>query len=539
MTKQKSEKKATIEPKSIAIRKEEIVTSIKANEKFITIRDTGELRYFNPSDGQWYDGATYVEKFTRDKAAVNYSTTLFREVRETLKVDTYTDGKSFNSPPEWINLTNGALNLLTTEFILRDREPECKEEQQRIDDHKKEMEREEAKIQAKSPDPDTYNHFMDKLNGKYDPLIKKIRETIQRKKAEWKKSETQKFAGFYFISTIPIEYDPTATCPKIDAFYHQIQEGNDNVRRLYELTGYLLYKAYPLKKLFILYGPHDTAKTTLATELWQKHFLGSEAVSSLSIHSIQDDKFDRIKLKGKHANISPELPENTYIKDTSLFKALTGNDMISARMMHSQKEVKFVNFGKLVFLTNHMPMTSEGDDAFFSRIEVFEFLHIFKVGVNANAKIIQEIATESELSGLLNESVKALQELLKRMSFTASKTVEEKKQYYLIKADPFTYYIDNALDFNNGIEQIDDSDEKLVKAYKRDVYANFVTFCKRYNITGWTEDRFFKSMKKYATDNHIVERRDIKSGWYYSGVYIRSWFTDTENSGSDFNIDDP
>ena len=112
-----------------------------------------------------------------------------------------------------------------------------------------------------------------------------------------------------------------------------------------------------------------------------------------------------------------------------------------------------MNFGKIIFLTNHMPMTSEGDDAFFSRIEIFEFLHIFQVGVNANANIIKEIATESELSGLLNESVKALQELLKRMNFTASKTVEEKKQYYLIKADPFTYYIDNALDFNNGIEQ--------------------------------------------------------------------------------------
>ena len=124
------------------------------------------------------------------------------------------------------------------------------------------------------------------------------------------------------------------------------------------------------------------------------------------------------------------------------------------------------------------------------------------------------------------------------MTFTASRSVKEKKDYYLIKSNPFRYYIDNVLGFNNGIEQIDDPDGNLVRAYKQDVYANFVLFCKRYNITGWTEDRFFKSMKKYATDNHIVERRDLKSGWYYSGVYIRSLFTDTENSGSDFDIDD-
>ena len=533
-----TEKKNKEPRKSIGVRKEEIVRSIKATEKFITIRDTGDLLYFNPKDGQWYDGTTYAEEFTRDKAGVNHSTSLFREVRETLKVDTYTDGKSFISPPEWINLRNGALNVLTSEFIPRDPEPKYDEENKRIDDLKEERQREEAKIQAKSPDPDTYDYAMDKLDKKYDPLIKEIRETIKRKKTEWQKSQTEKFAKFCFTSTIPIRYDPTATCPKIDAFYHQIQEGEDNVRRLYELTGYLLYKAYPLKKIFILYGPHDTGKTTLATELWQKHFLGSDAVSSLSIQSIQDDKFDRIKLKGKHANISPELKENTYIKDTSLFKALTGNDMISARMMHSQKEVKFVNFAKIIFLTNHMPMTSEGDDAFFNRVEIFEFFHEFKDGVNANANIIEEIATESELSGLLNESVRALQELLKRMTFTASKSVEEKKQYYLIKADPFRYYIDNVLGFNNGIEQIDDPDGNLVRAYKQDVYANFALFCRRYNLTGWTEDRFFKSMKKYASDNHIVERRDLKSGWYYSGVYIRSLFTDTENSGSDSDIDD-
>ena len=551
MTKRKKEYEEDDEKESsesAAHKRSRIINSIEKKHKFLTPKDSEELLYFNPLDGQWHDGDVFLKQFVDQETTIpgfengaltssfEFTTSMFREIKELIKIHSYADPKEFISPPEWINLKNGALNVLTSEFIARDPEPKYDEENKKIDDLKEEREKDEGNIKVTTADD--YQHAMDKLDRKYDPLIKEIRETIKRKKSEWQKTQTQKFSGFYFTSTIPLRYDPSATCPKIDAFYHQIQEGDDNVRRLYELTGYLLYKAYPLKKLFILYGPHDTGKTTLATELWQKHFLGSDAVSSLSIQSIQDDKFDRIKLKGKHANISPELPENTYIKDTSLFKALTGNDMISARMMHSQKDVKFVNFGKIIFLTNHMPMTSESDDAFFSRIEIFEFLHIFQVGVNANANIIKEIATESELSGLLNESVRALQELMKRMTFTASRSVKEKKDYYLIKSNPFRYYIDNVLGFNNGIEQIDDPDGNLVRAYKQDVYANFVLFCKRYNITGWTEDRFFKSMKKYATDNHIVERRDLKSGWYYSGVYIRSLFTDTENSGSDFDIDD-
>ena len=148
MTKQKSQekKKDREQKKSIGIRKEEIVRSIKATEKFITIRDSGELLYFNPSDGQWYDGGTYAEEFTRDKAGVDYSTSLLREVRETLRVDTYTDGKSFVSPPEWINLKNGALNVLTSEFIPRDPEPECKEEHKKIEDVEKAREKEQGQV---------------------------------------------------------------------------------------------------------------------------------------------------------------------------------------------------------------------------------------------------------------------------------------------------------------------------------------------------------------------------------------------------------
>ena len=46
-------------------------------------------------------------------------------------------------------------------------------------------------------------------------------------------------------------------------------------------------------------------------------------------------------------------------------------------------------------------------------------------------------------------------------------------------------------------------------------------------------------MKKYAKDDGIPEKRDPKGVWYYAGVSIRNLFPETENSGSDFDIDDP
>ena len=153
MTKQKAEKKKDREQKkSIEEKREEIVRNIETTEKFLTIRDSDELLYFNPQDGQWHDGETYLKELTRKKAGVNFSTNLFREVRETLKVDTYTDGKSFISPPEWINLKNGALNVLTSEFIPRDPEPACKEEHKKIEDVEKAREKEQGQVKATTAD---------------------------------------------------------------------------------------------------------------------------------------------------------------------------------------------------------------------------------------------------------------------------------------------------------------------------------------------------------------------------------------------------
>jgi P4 family phage/plasmid primase-like protien len=543
------EEKETSE--SAAQKRSRIINSIEKNHKFLTLKDSEELMYFNPQDGQWHNGDVFLKQFV-DKgttitgfekgaatSSYEYTTSMFREIKEIVKIHSYADPKEFVSPPGWINLKNGALNVRTSEFIPRDPEPDCKKEESEIEKLRQEMQKKIREVRE-TPGTVEADSIKDGIRNDYSITIKAKRDLIKKKEEDWRNSQTDKFARFSFTSTLPLKYDPSATCPKIDAFYHQIQEGDDNVKRLYELTGYLLYNEYKIKRIFILYGDHDTGKTTLTTELWHKLFLGSDTVSSLSIQSIQDDKFDRIKLKGKHANISPELPENTYIKDTSLFKALTGNDMISARLMHSQKEVKFVNFAKIIFLTNHIPMVSERDDAFFNRIEIFEFPHAFQEGVNAIADLIEEIATESELSGLLNESVKALQELLKRGKFTANKSVEEKKIYYMITSNPFKYYIEESLAFiNDSIDEDDDPDGDKIKARKVDVYANYVLFCKQNKITALSDDKFFKQLNRYMVERGVRVLRDNGGTGqrYYSGVYIKKFWPRIEESQSNNSID--
>lgn len=501
-------------------RRARIINGIEKNYTFLTKRDTEELLYFDPSDGQWHDGITYLNRLTREYAGQDYTTNLFREVKAAVMVDTYINSDKFKCPAEWINLKNGAINLLKTEFIKRETEPECKEVEEEIKGLRMEMQKKMKEVKE-TPGRNEATKIRADIRGDYNSRIGSKMAEITIKKHEWRKSQTEKFAKFYFTSTLPISYDPSATCPKIDQFFHQIQEGDDNVKRLYELTGYILYRKYPIKKIFILYGDPHTGKTTLATELWIKRFIGIDGVSSLSIDAIQDDKFDLIKIKEKYANISSEIKENTYIKDTTKFKALTGNDVISARLMHSQKDIKFVNFAKLIFLTNHIPSVSERDEGYLSRVEIFDFSNIFE-GEKKNENIIDEIATENELSGLLNESIKALRELLKRGDFTTTRNAEERKEQYMLQANPILYYLQNRYGTYYDDPSAKGPDDYLIK--KGDVYSDYVSFCKQKKIRHVKGNTFYRVANRYFGEMGI-EGRSISYGSpeYYIGIYYKEY----------------
>lgn len=528
---------------SAAKKRSRIANAIMQKHKFATPRDTEELLYFNPNDGQWHSSESYLKEFLVEETTTRsfdskkgetklteFTTSMLREVREIIKIQTYTDPKAFVCPPEWINLKNGALNVLTNEFIARDPEPMCDGEHQSIEKLKKERDGKLKEVKD-TPRSDESDKIKKSIEDDYSSRVGFITGQIRDKKQERRKSQIEKFAKFCFTSSLPIKFDPSATCPKIDAFFHQLQDKEDEVKRLYELTGYMLYKGYPIKKLFILYGGHDTGKTTLATELWQKRFLGIDNVSTLSIQSIQDDKFDRIKLRGKYANMSPELPENTYINDTGQFKLLTGNDMMSARLMHSQRELQFINFGKIIFLTNQIPKVSDNADAFFNRVEIIEFKNQFEEGKNAKRNIIQEIVDEYEISGLLNASLKALQELMQRGTFTASKKAEDKKTEYLLKSNPIRYYLQERYEFYFNYPG--ENDPNIVKPVKKaDVYADYMEFCEINNIMKDTQNRFFRIANRYFNDMGIESRR-VDSGGpeCYIGIFPKKELLELQITG--------
>ena len=544
MTRKKEYEDEEKESSSAAQKRSRVINSIERKHKFLTLKDSEELLYFSPSDGQWHYGDVYLKQFV-DKgttitgfekgaatSSFEFTTSMFREIKEIIKIHSYADPSEFISPPEWINLRNGALNVLTSEFIQRDPEPDCKKEELEIEKLKQEMQK---KIREVKETPGTVeaDSIKDGIRNDYSITIRGKRDLIKKKEDEWRNSQTDKFAGFCFTSTIPVKYDPSATCPRIEAFFKSMELGDDVIQGILELFGYCLLKSYPIKKMFLFVGPHDTAKSTAASLL--EALLGVENYSSLSLDALQQDHFEKKKLYKMHANISGELA-NRFIKDTSLLKELLGWDSVTARLMFSQKKFSFWNYAKLIFLANQIPATYETDNDFFPKVLIFEFTKQFKEGEEATRRkdeLMAELTTEEEMSGLLNKALRSLQELLKRGKFKTSKSEQENKELYLIKANPLKYYIENSLTIANEIGEVNDPDGNKIKITKQDVYGNFLGFCKHYRLPALSQTAFFKNLNDYLLKRGIpINRRDTTGKGYYPWLELAVLYTDTKNSDS-------
>lgn len=479
----------------------ELILKIEMLNDFKTIRESDSLYYFD-FDTYMYDsnGVAEVRKQLRKMAGEYFTIKLKNEVVEAIKDDTQIKNPNefFNTPKEWINLKNGALNVLTREFI-----PRGHLDLTEIEDKIKSVWKESLKQEGKMKE--MYQNQVEDLKRQRMEMIIKFHN-----------EEIKKFGRFHFTTIIPVTYDPSKTCPKINEFFYKAQDGNEErITNLKELFGYCLLKDYPIKKLFIWYGESNTAKTTTSNLLTA--FLGKSNRTTLSMEALQEDKFEKTKLKGKLANISGEL-STTFIKDTSLLKQLTGRDSISERLMHTQMISEFENYAKMIFLANVIPDTYDNQKGFFERVKIMYFSHVFKVGVDLDDQILDKIITDDELSGLLNESLDALNNLLKRDRFIDDKDSENAKREYKEQADPIDAFVDNYLDID--LDAIDSA----VGLTKAEVYDLFIRYCVYLKIEPPSENKFFRKLNSIfkQLDIHTDNNRRTPDGkTYYPGVFIK------------------
>jgi putative DNA primase/helicase len=171
-----------------------------------------------------------------------------------------------------------------------------------------------------------------------------------------------------------------------------------------------------------------------------------------------------------------------------MFKQLcSGTDLITAKRKF-KRDLMFMNYAKLIFSCNELPRVYDFSYGFWRRWLILEFPYTFlkeseyelmKDESNvkkANPQIIEEITTEEELSGLLNEALEGLDRLLKNKQFSYSKSTAEVKELWIRKSDSFMAFSMDCL------EQNYDS-----TISKREIRKKFNEYCKFHKIKGTSD----------------------------------------------------
>jgi len=241
-----------------------------------------------------------------------------------------------------------------------------------------------------------------------------------------------------YLTTIqlPVTYDPAARCPYWDAFLEQVLP-EDCIDLVYEILGQTMRGDISDQSAVLGMGEGRNGKSTFLAGV--QSLLGRENVANVPLQRLESDRFAAAQLVGKLANICADLPSE-HLASTSMFKALVGGDRIHVERKYGQP-FEYTPFARPIFSSNHYPRSRDASKAFFRRWIVIPFERTI-VHQDCNPHLAQELADQTELSGLLNRILAVLPALATRGRFTQSETSRLALMEFQETTDPLAVWLD-------------------------------------------------------------------------------------------------
>lgn len=171
----------------------------------------------------------------------------------------------------------------------------------------------------------------------------------------------------------PVNYDPTAAHPGVEAFLSRVIPDPELRGYLCRAVGTSLTGITEDERLFFVHGPTNSGKSTFAEAV--KAMLGPYAVTADFNTFLRKRESgisnDIARLAGARLVVSLEVEDGKQLA-AALIKSLTGGDTIAARFLHNEY-FEFRPQFKLWLVANHRPKADAEDAATWRRIRVLPF----------------------------------------------------------------------------------------------------------------------------------------------------------------------
>jgi putative DNA primase/helicase len=244
---------------------------------------------------------------------------------------------------------------------------------------------------------------------------------------------------------LPIAYDPTATCPKIDQFCAQVfPEDAYDVGVPWEVIALCACPVTGVEKAVLLVGEGANGKSVYL-ELVQA-FVGKENSSAVSLQKIGTNTFATADLRGKLLNRCTDLPSRK-VEDSGDFKAIVSGEMIRAERK-GQPAFDFEPFCRLLFSANSPPESDDHSPGYVRRWHIIPFVRTFdpkSPSYRPRQELLDELKDPAELSGLLNRVIPAMLHFLSGGPPHSSPSMDEAIEEWVELSDDFGIWLESQL----------------------------------------------------------------------------------------------
>jgi len=297
---------------------------------------------------------------------------------------------------------------------------------------------------------------------------------------------TEHTPDYLSINQKPIVYDKFAKAERFQEFLNQsVAEGQ--IRTATEAMAYTFERDYPYEIIFTLLGNGQNGKSVYTSVLTALH--GVDHVSNVTLTDMIGDTFALADLEDKDLNIDNELGGET-IKDTAVLKRLTGGSRQRIRIQRKNEDAyDTILYAKLFFNANKIPMSTDTSDAYNRRVIIITFPKKFE-GAEADPKLTDKLATESEKSGIFNILMESLRTIRQMQEvYVNEKTILERRLRYTRATDSIKAFID---------ETIDAESTESDYIPKFDLYYMYCVYCKEYRLPAIEYNPFCKKIKNIS-----------------------------------------
>ena len=319
---------------------------------------------------------------------------------------------------------------------------------------------------------------------------------------------SESFSSEYIIlNQIPHKFDETCTFENSHKVLCNIFPEDIQRQKFFDFLATCLHPYTGIDFQLGVLGPPGTGKTQLGK--FVDMILGEENVSNATIHSIAKDPTIQIDLAYKMLNIDGDLSPND-IEQLDVLKKWISQEKFTNRKIYNYAE-NFRPTTRLMFMANDLyEITNENDaDAIYERTEIIKAEQKFRGTKKEIKNIFEDVATESELDGLITHVLKNSTALYQKQKVTYPLDPRQIKSTWNRFGNWIKQFIDNRTLEGASLQ----TETKLL-------FESWENYAITHNCPAKSKNEFYKIFEDITGLQRTRTREDTFSKWVYRGIRL-------------------